>query len=60
MITVLDAETSFQIVDGKVDPLPFNANNCLVSIGVNDEYYFLITIMRTLIYNLITKQFRTY
>ena len=40
MITVLDAETSFQIVDGKVDPLPFNANNCLVSIGVNDEYYF--------------------
>jgi DNA polymerase I-like protein with 3'-5' exonuclease and polymerase domains len=40
MITVLDAETSFQIVDGKVDPLPFNPNNCLVSIGVNDEYYF--------------------
>ena len=40
MITVLDAETSFQIIDGKVDPLPFNPNNCLVSIGVNDEYYF--------------------
>jgi DNA polymerase I-like protein with 3'-5' exonuclease and polymerase domains len=40
MITVLDVETSFQIVDGKVDPLPFNPNNCLVSIGVNDEYYF--------------------
>ena len=40
MITVLDVETSFQIVDGKVDPLPFNPNNCLVSIGINDEYYF--------------------
>jgi len=41
MITVLDVETSFQIKDGgKVDPLPFNPNNCLVSIGVNDEYYF--------------------
>jgi len=40
MISVLDVETSFQIVDGKVDPLPFNPNNCLVSIGVNDEYYF--------------------
>ena len=40
MITVLDVETSFQIIDGKVDPLPFNPNNCLVSIGVNDEYYF--------------------
>ena len=37
MITVLDVETSFQIIDGKVDPLPFNPNNCLVSIGVNDE-----------------------
>ena len=44
MITVLDVETSFQIVDGKVDPLPFNPNNCLVSIGVNDEYYFFRTI----------------
>ena len=40
MISVLDVETSFQIIDGKVDPLPFNPNNCLVSIGVNDEYYF--------------------
>ena len=40
MISVLDVETSFQITDGKVDPLPFNPNNCLVSIGVNDEYYF--------------------
>jgi hypothetical protein len=40
MITVLDVETSFQIIEGKVDPLPFNPNNCLVSIGVNDEYYF--------------------
>jgi len=40
MITVLDVETSFQIVDGKVDPLPFNPHNFLVSIGVNDDYYF--------------------
>ena len=40
MITVLDVETSFQIKDGKVDPLPFNPNNCLVSIGANDDYYF--------------------
>ena len=40
MITVLDVETSFQIKDGKVDPLPFNPNNCLVSIGANDGYYF--------------------
>ena len=40
MITVLDVETSFQIVEGKVDPLPFNPHNFLVSIGVNDDYYF--------------------
>ena len=40
MITVLDVETSFKIVDGKVDPLPFNPHNFLVSIGVNDDYYF--------------------
>ena len=40
MITVLDVETSFQIKDGKVDPLPFNPDNKLVSIGINDEYYF--------------------
>ncbi len=35
MITTLDVETSFQIVEGKVDPLPFNPHNFLVSIGVN-------------------------
>jgi len=40
MITVLDVETSFRIKDGKVDPLPFNPDNKLVSIGINDEYYF--------------------
>jgi len=40
MITVLDVETSFQIKEGKVDPLPFNPDNRLVSIGINDEYYF--------------------
>ena len=37
MITVLDIETTFT-KDG--DPTPFNPENKLVSIGINDEYYF--------------------
>jgi DNA polymerase I-like protein with 3'-5' exonuclease and polymerase domains len=41
MITVVDVETSFQATkNGGTDPLPFNPNNILVSIGINDEYYF--------------------
>ena len=37
MITVLDIETTFT-KDG--DPSPFNPDNRLVSVGINDEYYF--------------------
>ena len=41
MITVVDVETSFQKTKhGGTDPLPFNPNNILVSVGINDEYYF--------------------
>jgi DNA polymerase I-like protein with 3'-5' exonuclease and polymerase domains len=40
VITVLDVETSFVEHNGKTDPLPFNPHNFLVSIGVNDDYYF--------------------
>ena len=41
MITVVDVETSFQATKhGGTDPLPFNPKNILVSIGINDEYYF--------------------
>jgi DNA polymerase I-like protein with 3'-5' exonuclease and polymerase domains len=47
MITVLDLETSF-IKDedsGRIDPLPFNPKNVLVSCGMHskygEEYYFL-------------------
>ena len=40
MITTLDVETSFQIVEGKVDPLPFNPHNFLVVLGflTSNEY----------------------
>lgn len=46
MITVIDLETSFiKEESGRVDPLPFNPKNILVSCGINskygDEYYFL-------------------
>ena len=37
MITTLDLETTFT-KDG--DPSPFNAENKMVSVGINDEYYF--------------------
>jgi DNA polymerase I-like protein with 3'-5' exonuclease and polymerase domains len=45
-ITTLDNETTFQVVDGKKDPSPFNPNNKLVSVGykhvvdkeVTDDY----------------------
>ena len=41
MITVVDVETSFQKTpNGGTDPLPFNPKNILVSVGINDEYYF--------------------
>jgi len=37
MITVLDIETTFT---KEGDPSPFNPENRLVSVGINDEYYF--------------------
>ena len=42
MITVVDVETSYQKDKdtGRTDPLPFNPKNILVSVGINDEYYF--------------------
>jgi DNA polymerase I-like protein with 3'-5' exonuclease and polymerase domains len=41
MITIFDVETSFVTgVNGKSDPSPFNPNNKLVSVGINDEYLF--------------------
>ena len=38
MITVVDVETTFQVGGKRPDPSPFNSNNQLVSIGINDEY----------------------
>jgi len=41
MITTIDVETSYQKTEaGGFDPSPFNPNNILVSVGINDEYYF--------------------
>ena len=41
MITTVDVETSYQKTDaGGFDPSPFNPKNILVSVGINDEYYF--------------------
>ena len=41
MISTVDVETSFQKTKhGGTDPLPFNPKNILVSVGINDEYYF--------------------
>ena len=41
MITTIDVETSYQKTEtGGMDPSPFNPNNILVSVGINDEYYF--------------------
>ena len=37
MITVLDIETTFS---KEGDPSPFNPDNRLVSVGINEEYYF--------------------
>ena len=37
MITVLDIETTFT---KEGDPTPFNPENKLVSIGINDQYFF--------------------
>lgn len=43
MITVIDLETSFtkDPETARIDPLPFNPKNILVSVGINDEYYFI-------------------
>ena len=41
MISTIDVETSYQKTgQGGMDPLPFNPKNILVSVGINDEYYF--------------------
>ena len=42
MITVFDIETSFQKVDGvkRHDPSPKHPDNFIVSIGMNDKYFF--------------------
>ncbi len=41
MISTVDVETSYQKTKhGGMDPLPFNPKNILVSVGINDEYYF--------------------
>ena len=41
MITIFDVETSFVTgVNGISDASPFNPNNKLVSVGINDEYLF--------------------
>lgn len=41
MITTIDVETSYQKTEtGGFDPSPFNPQNILVSVGINDEYYF--------------------
>jgi len=41
MISTVDVETSYQKTEqGGMDPLPFNPKNILVSVGINDEYYF--------------------
>jgi len=41
MITTVDVETSYQKTEaGGFDPSPFNPDNILVSVGINDEYYF--------------------
>ena len=47
MITVFDIETSYQIIGKKKDPSFNDPNNFIVSIGLNDEYFFSI-IMRLL------------
>jgi len=41
MISVVDVETSWQVTEtGGYDPSPFHPDNILVSVGINDEYYF--------------------
>ena len=43
MITVFDIETSFQLIDNDVkkkDPSFNHPDNFIVSIGMNDDYFF--------------------
>ena len=40
LITIFDIETSFQMIDGKPDPSPKHPDNFIVSIGMNEEYFF--------------------
>ena len=40
MITVVDVETTFvKDKTGKLDPAPFQKDNQLVSVGINNDYY---------------------
>ena len=39
MITIVDVETTFQVNTKRPDPSPFDSNNQLVSVGINDEYF---------------------
>ena len=41
MIRVVDVETSWQVTEnGGYDPSPFHPDNILVSVGIDDEYFF--------------------
>ena len=41
LITTVDVETSWQKTEnGGYDPSPFHEDNILVSVGINDDYYF--------------------
>ena len=41
MITTVDVETSWQKTEtGGYDPSPFHEDNILVSVGINEQYYF--------------------
>ena len=42
MITIVDVETTFQVNTKRPDPSPFDSNNQLVSVGINDEYFCFI------------------
>ena len=55
MITTVDVETSWQVTStGGYAPSPFHPDNILVSVGINDEYYFQ-TIAKELMRVAITK-----
>ena len=62
MITVVDVETTF-IKDrtGKLDPSPFQKDNQLVSVGINDDYFCMYhKHIRIFILPKIIKSFKGY